>query len=411
MTPEREQAIRDQLYTLLEHFEKKKERILLLQYVVEETLKGNAAGLTERIVAKKVYNETLVSGDEKKTTVRTHASNLRDDLEEYYFTKGCNDDVIIRLPKPGYVPQFVFRSEMANHTNANDSSPKPQRSALHPESQNLTVISVEVPTERVPDVFGKLTEIIKTFPGPTVITAAFGRTGSALFYFNCSEAGHQWIRLLRESGELTQRDYSVTDVSPAEEVELRLATTRSRSLEVCFSPPIDCSSNEIIEFKLTINKLNKHAGSLFLQWMVFQTANPLDWPKEPTYSERIELPQEAGTFYYSIASPEKSFLRSLLFWAIHGTAYVLAHGTTFGKAFFSFLIFIDRQPMPIQSAGDATIALYIDNVGFSINPDKVTFGTIEVTARTMDLATVESNCRQVSRDDSWARSLGIDDQV
>ena len=421
MTNDREQAIRNQLHKLLEHFERKRERSLLLQYVVQETLKGNTVGLTERILAKKVYNETLLAGDDKSSTVRNHASNLRDDLAEYYFTKGCNDDVIIRLPKPGYVPQFVFRSDASKPAGEpqfaleGSSQDRKRQAEESPSSEpRRAVISVEVPTDHVPEVFMKLTELVQRFPGQSIITAAYGRVGSRLFYLNCSTEGYEWLRFLWSRGELSGAlGHQVNAVVPAEEVDLEMATARSRSLETCFSPVIDCSGLKLKKFTLTIQKLNPHTGSLKMMWMMYRSSDLITWRAPTTLFRYFELAQGAGMFSYSLEARSGwplllAFPVGLM--VLHnertGEGTIRAGSPidgTFGGGFINFWIFIQREG-PSSGVGDAAMALYIDGVAISGGRDSV-----EINARTISLDAVESESRQMLQEHSRARSNRSDD--
>ena len=97
--------IRTQLERILasETFVRSERLSRFLRYVVEETLRGNGAGLKEQVIGHDLYGHDYDSYADP--AVRVDARRLRDKLREYY--AGATDDsVLIALPKGSYVPSF-----------------------------------------------------------------------------------------------------------------------------------------------------------------------------------------------------------------------------------------------------------------------------------------------------------------
>jgi serine/threonine-protein kinase len=80
----------------------------LLRYLVESSLNGSSAQLKEYTLGVEVF-ERKDFDPRVDTEVRSTARHLRFKLDEYYKTEGCNDSVIIELPKGSYVPMFRWR--------------------------------------------------------------------------------------------------------------------------------------------------------------------------------------------------------------------------------------------------------------------------------------------------------------
>lgn len=79
----------------------------LLGFLVEETLAGRAARLTERTVAVEVFGREAAFDAEADPLVRNHADRLRAALDRYHLTEGLGSAVRILLPRGSLVPQFL----------------------------------------------------------------------------------------------------------------------------------------------------------------------------------------------------------------------------------------------------------------------------------------------------------------
>ncbi len=78
----------------------------LLQYVVNQTLAGNADRIKGYTVATEVFGRRSDFDQNVDPIVSIQASRLRQALKRYYKTAGKNDPVRIHIPKGTYVPVF-----------------------------------------------------------------------------------------------------------------------------------------------------------------------------------------------------------------------------------------------------------------------------------------------------------------
>jgi serine/threonine-protein kinase len=84
-----------------------------LRYTVEETLNGQNDKLKETLLGIEVFNRKPTYDPRVDAVVRTEAVKLRARLRDYYEGGGREDDLIIDLPKGGYVPAFRIREKVA----------------------------------------------------------------------------------------------------------------------------------------------------------------------------------------------------------------------------------------------------------------------------------------------------------
>jgi TolB-like protein/Flp pilus assembly protein TadD len=80
-----------------------------LRYMVERTLQGDTDGLKEYQVGLEVFARNGTYDTRIDPVVRVEARRLRSKLAEYYADQGCNDEIVISLPKGGYVGRFEQR--------------------------------------------------------------------------------------------------------------------------------------------------------------------------------------------------------------------------------------------------------------------------------------------------------------
>jgi hypothetical protein len=101
-------VIREQLQRLLTHplFANSKRYPALLAYVVEETLKGNAAELKERSIGIDVFGRAPTYDANADPVVRITAGEVRKRLSLYYFDSSHAGELVIELPLGTYVPVF-----------------------------------------------------------------------------------------------------------------------------------------------------------------------------------------------------------------------------------------------------------------------------------------------------------------
>src|SRR5579872_537711 len=82
-----------------------------LRYTVEETLNGQTDKLKESLLGIDVFGRKPSYDPRVDAVVRTEAVKLRARLRDYYEADGREDEVIIDLPKGGYVPAFRLREK------------------------------------------------------------------------------------------------------------------------------------------------------------------------------------------------------------------------------------------------------------------------------------------------------------
>ena len=83
-----------------------------LQYIVGEVIGGRHEELKEYSVALEVFDKQSTFDPRFDPIVRVQARRLRVLLERYYLEEGSHDDVILELPKGGYVPAFKLRESV-----------------------------------------------------------------------------------------------------------------------------------------------------------------------------------------------------------------------------------------------------------------------------------------------------------
>src|SRR5580693_2483441 len=82
-----------------------------LRYTVEETLNGQTDKLKESLLGIDVFGRKPSYDPRVDAVVRTEAVKLRARLRDYYESEGREDEIIIDLPKGGYIPVFRFREK------------------------------------------------------------------------------------------------------------------------------------------------------------------------------------------------------------------------------------------------------------------------------------------------------------
>jgi TolB-like protein len=75
-----------------------------LRFLVEQHLEGKDEELKESVIGVEIFGRAPDYNPKRDAIVRTEASRLRARLTEYYADAGKNDELVIELPKGGYVP-------------------------------------------------------------------------------------------------------------------------------------------------------------------------------------------------------------------------------------------------------------------------------------------------------------------
>src|SRR5712692_1108884 len=84
-----------------------------LRFVVERTLEGRTGEIKESVIAVEVLGRSPSFDSKSDPIVRVEAGRLRDRLSSYYQGEGEADNVLIALPKGGYVTEFSERRTLA----------------------------------------------------------------------------------------------------------------------------------------------------------------------------------------------------------------------------------------------------------------------------------------------------------
>ncbi|ACE89128.1 hypothetical conserved protein [Rhizobium etli CIAT 652] len=79
-----------------------------LEFVVNETLAGRAGFLKAFTIANVVFGREASFDPQNDPVVRIEAGRIRKALERYYLVAGQADEVVITVPKGGYVPHFEY---------------------------------------------------------------------------------------------------------------------------------------------------------------------------------------------------------------------------------------------------------------------------------------------------------------
>ena len=100
--------VREQLERLLIHplFANSKRYPALLAYVVDQTLKGNAADLKERSIGIEVFGREPTYDANADPVVRITAGEVRKRLSQYYYDSAHDGELVVELPTGSYVPVF-----------------------------------------------------------------------------------------------------------------------------------------------------------------------------------------------------------------------------------------------------------------------------------------------------------------
>ena len=85
--------------------------IRFLRFVVKRTLDGKQDEVKEAVLGIEVFDRPAAFDSRLDSVVRVEAGRLRAKLRDYYAGPGKHDDVVIALPKGGYVPEFRLRAD------------------------------------------------------------------------------------------------------------------------------------------------------------------------------------------------------------------------------------------------------------------------------------------------------------
>ncbi len=98
-----------------------------LRHTVEETLNGQTDKLKESLLGIDVFGRKPTYDPRVDAVVRTEAVKLRARLRDYYESAGRDDEIVIDLPKGGYVPAFRLHDRLLPVTPTAEAVEKPSR--------------------------------------------------------------------------------------------------------------------------------------------------------------------------------------------------------------------------------------------------------------------------------------------
>jgi hypothetical protein len=121
-----------------------------LKFVVEAALGGKSDRIKSYTIAVEALGRGPAFDPQTDPIVRVEAGRLRNALARYYATTGCNDAILIEMPRGAYVPVFTWRDEGA--------APQPSG---RPEIQENIGSSPRGPS--ISDQRGKLSDTLAAF--------------------------------------------------------------------------------------------------------------------------------------------------------------------------------------------------------------------------------------------------------
>jgi hypothetical protein len=130
----------------------KSERLkAMLLYVVEESIFGNAAFITEQRIGHAVFGKSPDYSPAEDSSVRANARLLRLRLHEYYDMHGRSEPMILSLPKGSYVPVFETAPEspaavtpVTASGEAETQEPAPGAATVKPRLQTWLIAGIAI---------------------------------------------------------------------------------------------------------------------------------------------------------------------------------------------------------------------------------------------------------------------------
>jgi len=113
-----------------------------LRYTVEETLNGQTDKLKESLLGIDVFGRKPSYDPRVDAVVRTEAVKLRARLRDYYESEGREDQVVIDLPKGGYIPAFRHREKPSPEAPPPVIAEPPRRHEWKPAAATVLVVAI-----------------------------------------------------------------------------------------------------------------------------------------------------------------------------------------------------------------------------------------------------------------------------
>jgi hypothetical protein len=110
LAPDQANEVRDALRRVMDshHFRGSRRCHLLLQYIIEQTVLGDAKGLKERTLGIAVFGRSPDYDTNQDPIVRSTAAEIRKKLAQYYQEPGHESETRIDLQSGSYVAEFHF---------------------------------------------------------------------------------------------------------------------------------------------------------------------------------------------------------------------------------------------------------------------------------------------------------------
>src|SRR5205085_7898431 len=115
-----------------------------LRFVVQKGIDQQEDQLKDETITAEVFGPGGQYSPRTDSVVRVQASRLRSKLQEYYFTEGKSDHILIELPKGHYTPSFSYIHQGNGGASA---TPAVQEDSLAP-ANNVTAPLQPSSTER-----------------------------------------------------------------------------------------------------------------------------------------------------------------------------------------------------------------------------------------------------------------------
>jgi hypothetical protein len=194
-------AIREELQRLLASslFHSSHRCQILLRYVVEEALNGNADMLKERTIGVSVFQRDLAYDTNSDPVVRMAAGELRKKLAQYYYDSANQSHIWIELPIGSYAPVFRMAEKPSPKIQAAfpETETRPSEAALEPaplaltETPQIEIASASLQAHRRRKVY--------LWAAAALIPVAAALAHANFNYFRSAQS-HVWSPIL-DSGE------------------------------------------------------------------------------------------------------------------------------------------------------------------------------------------------------------------
>ena len=109
-----------------------------LSFIISESLAGREQQLKGYTIAIEVFGKDKNFDSDNNALIRIHAGRLRRVLNTYYCNEGQYDEIIIEIPKGGYIPQFT-----SNTNSKIVETPKQQIEKDLPTGPSIAILPFE----------------------------------------------------------------------------------------------------------------------------------------------------------------------------------------------------------------------------------------------------------------------------